>query len=297
MKILLILYICFSLSAQLSAQNIETLRQNIEKITKTKKAKVGVAIYNINTKQGFFINEGTHFPLQSVYKFHIALVVLSLIDEGKFTLDKKISITKKDLVPNLYSPIKETYPNGVTLTVAEILEYTVCQSDNVGCDVLLRLIGGPSVVENYFIKNKFTGISIKTNEQDQQAYWQTQFKNWITVESSNDILKKFFDKKQPYLSKNSYKFIWGLMEKTQTGKERLKGKLPTNVVVAHKTGTSGKNKDRITSAVNDIGIIYLPNGDFIIISVFVTNSIENDKTNEKIIADISKTTYDFFIAK
>ena len=87
------------------------------------------------------------------------------------------------------------------------------------------------------------------------------------------------------------------MKETQTGPARLRGQLPGNTIVAHKTGSSGTNKDGLTAAVNDIGIIFLPGRHYFFISVFVTKSTENTETNEKIIADISKATWDYYQAK
>ena len=37
------------------------------------------------------------------------------------------------------------------MPISELIEYTVAMSDNVGCDVLLRLIGGPKVVHDFLI--------------------------------------------------------------------------------------------------------------------------------------------------
>ena len=69
-------------------------------------------------------------------------------------------------------------------------------------------------------------------------------------------------------------------------------------MVAHKTGWSGTNKETgITAAVNDIGIVFLPDNNNFFISVFITDSKENAEVNEKIIADISKATWDYFISK
>lgn len=51
------------------------------------------------------------------------------------------------------------------MKISEILEYTVSLSDNVGCDVLLRLIGGPQVVENYIVEKGFKDFSVKINEE------------------------------------------------------------------------------------------------------------------------------------
>ena len=255
---------------------------------------MGVSILGNNGKDSLSINGDRHFPLQSVFKFHIALAVLSQVDQGKFSLDQKIKIDKQRPLPHLYSPIREKYPNGTNLTIAEILQYTVEQSDNVGCDILLKLIGGPEVVEEYFKKNNFTDISIKTNEATQQANWDLQFQNWTTPKAANEVLAKFYYNKTKLLSPKSYAFIWKTMKATATGKDRLKGQLPRNTIVAHKTGSSGTNKEGLTAAVNDIGMVFLPNGQYYFISVFVTNSKENADINEKIIADISKGAWDYF---
>ena len=150
------------------------------------------------------------------------------------------------------------------------------------------------MIEKYFKSNHFEDISIKINEETQQANWDLQFKNWTTPKAANEVLQSFYDNKNKLLSKKSHTFIWEVMKTTETGKKRLKGQLPENTVVAHKTGTSGTNKEGLTSAVNDIGVVFLPNGHHYFISVFVTNSTENADTNEKIIADISKATWDYF---
>lgn len=280
-----------------SAQTTNVLRQKLQQIVSTKNAVVGVSIIGNNGKDTLSLNGARHFPLQSVFKFHIALAVLSQIDKGKFSLNQKIKIEKKDLLPDLYSPIREKYPNGASLTIAEILENTVSSSDNVGCEVLLRLLGGPQVVEEYFTKNKFKDISIKINEEVQQANWDLQFQNWTTPKAANEVLAAFYYNKKKLLSQKSYDFIWKTMRDTETGKARIKGRLPKGTVVAHKTGSSGANKEGLTAAVNDIGIVFLPNGRHFFISVFVTNSKENADTNEKIIADIAKAAWDYFNAK
>ncbi|HYP50553.1 MAG TPA: serine hydrolase, partial [Pyrinomonadaceae bacterium] len=141
-------------------------------------------------------------------------------------------------------------------------------------------------------------VSIKFNEEDQQRDWDLQFQNWTTPIAANKVLSSFYDNRKKLLSPKSYDFIWKAMKDTETGRNRLKGQLPEKTVVAHKTGSSGTNRTTgITAAVNDIGIVFLPNGQHFFISVFVTNSKEDAATNEKIIADISKAAWNYFTAK
>ncbi len=280
------------------AQTIESLRNDIEQIVRSKNATVGIAISGANGDDTLSSNGTEHFPMQSVFKFPIALAILSEIDEGRFSLDQKIEIKKSELLPGLWSPIREKYPDGVTLTIAEIIEYTVALSDNVGCDVLLKLLGKPQKVETYMLTNGFNDISIKINEETMQSNWDLQFQNWTTPLEANRILQVFYENKDNQLSQKNYDFVWETMKTTQTGKNKLKGQLPEGTVVAHKTGWSGQNKSTgITAASNDIGIVFLPDGSYFVISIFITASKEDEETNEKIIADITKAAWEYFIKK
>ena len=279
-----------------SSNNTDLLRSKIEQIIKDKNAVVGVSIIGNNGKDSVSLNGDWRFPMQSVFKFHIALAVLSEVDKGNLSLDQKIVISKDDLLPeDFWSPLRDENPNGGSFTIEKLIQYSVSQSDNMACDVLIRLIGTPKKVEEYFKKNNIQDIQITFNEEDMQAKWENMFQNWTTPKAATETLKKFYENKNNLLSKSSYDFFWKTNKETTTGANRIKGQLPEGTIVAHKTGWSGTNKETgITAAVNNIGIVFLPNGEYFIISVFVTESKENFETNEKIISDIAKATYDFY---
>ena len=93
-----------------SYAQIDSLKHKIEQIIKTKDATVGVSIRGIESKDSLNINGEMHFPMQSVFKFHIALAVLDQVDQGKLTLNQEIFISKKELLPNTWSPIRDKYP-------------------------------------------------------------------------------------------------------------------------------------------------------------------------------------------
>jgi len=285
-------------AGQTFAQNRADLKRQIEQIVSTKKATVGVAIVGGDGKDEVVVNGERRYPMQSVFKFHIGLAMMTEIDRGKFSLDQKIEIKKSELLPGLWSPIREAFPEGTTMSIAEILKYTVSQSDNVGCDVLLRLLGGPEAVEKFVKRNGVKDISIKINEETMQGNWDRQFENWTTPKAANAVLKTFYENKKKQLSQKSHDFIWKIMRETSTGPKRLKGQLPEGTIVAHKTGYSGAHKATgVYAAVNDIGIVSLPNGKYFYISVFVTESNEDFDTNERIIADIAKAAWDHFVAR
>ncbi len=286
-------------SCKTQSNKTDRLKNTIEKILSDKKAVVGVSITGDNGKDTLSLHGDRRFPMQSVFKFHIALAVLSEIDKGKLSLDQKIEIGKDELLPeDFWSPLRDENPNGGTFTIDRLIQYTVSHSDNTACDVLIRLIGTPKTVEEYIKKSGINDIQITFNEEEMQAKWENMFQNWTTPKAATETLKLFYENKSNLLSKSSYDFFWKTNKETTTGKNRIRGQLPNGIVVAHKTGSSGTNKETgITAAVNNIGIVFLPNGEFFIISVFVSDSKEDVDTNEKIIADIAKATYDFYSVK
>jgi len=285
---LLLLFI----SCQISAQTTSVLRKQIQHIISTKKADVGISILGIEDKDTLSIHGNRSYPMQSVFKFPITLAVLAETDKGNLSMNQKITIRKSELTSDTWSPIKDKYPNGTVLSLSEIIKYTVSESDNVGCDILLRLLGGPNIVNTYLATHNFKDVSIHATEEEMHNDWNAQFMNMTTPNSAVTLLKAFYDKK--LLSGKSTDFLMKTMIATSTGKNRIKGQLPESTVVAHKTGTSFTNAEGVTAAVNDIGIVTLPNGKHFLICIFVTNSYENEATNEKIISDISKSTYDYF---
>ncbi|GAB4044058.1 class A beta-lactamase, subclass A2 [Spirosoma litoris] len=274
---------------------IEPLQTKIDQLIKGKKATVGVGIYDFGSRQTLIINGDKHMPMQSVYKFHVALAVLNEVDKGHLKLTQKMHVKKSDIVPGLHSPMGEDYPNGdVDLPLADLIRYMVAESDGSACDYLFRLLGGPKQVDAFIHQLGIRDVAIRETEAVMQAKgnWDIQYTNWTTPTAMLSLLKLFYQRK--ILSASSHDFLWKVMVGTTTGPDRLKKLLPAGTIVAHKTGTSGTNKDGLMGAVNDVGFITLPNGKHLAISVFVSNTTEGIGPNERIIADIAKVTYDHF---
>lgn len=269
------------------------LDRKINSITKDKKATVGVSVLGFENGFTYSKNADKKLPMQSVFKFHIAAAVLDFVDKGKLSLDQKITLDKSNLLENTWSPLRDKYPNGgVEIPLSEVIEMTVAKSDNNGCDILLRLLGGTQTVQKFMDSKGVKGFQIKYNEEAMHKDWNVQYENYSTMNSATDVLKKFYDGK--LLSKKSTDYLMKVMLSTSTGLNKLIEQLPKNTPVARKTGASGKNKEGLTGAENEIAIITLPNGKHYAIAVFVSNSMETDAVNCKMISDISKTVWDYF---
>ena len=289
MKKLTILFLLISIFS--CAQKAE-LKKEISKITEGKKATVAVSVLGIDFPFQYNNNNAEKkLPMQSVFKYHIALAVLDLVDQGKLSLDQKVFIKKSELLPNTWSPIREKNPEGnFEMPISELIEYSVAMSDNVGCDVLLRLIGGPKVVHDFLISKGAKDTQIVYNEELMQSAWKNQYENYTTMKSATRLLKDFY--KGKILSKKSTEFLLAVMYRTSTGLNKIVEQLPKYAKVAHKTGSSGKNDAGLTGAENDIAIITLPNGKTYAIAIFVSDSTESYDVNCKMISDISKVVFE-----
>ncbi|SDR02062.1 beta-lactamase class A [Chryseobacterium soldanellicola] len=269
------------------------LDQQINSILKDKKATVGISVSGFENGFKYSKNADKKLPMQSVFKFHIATAVLDFVDKGKLSLNQKILLDQSNLLENTWSPLRDKYPNGnVEVSLSEILDFTVAQSDNNGCDIMLKLLGGPQTVQKFMDSKGVKNFQIKYNEEAMHKDWNAQYENYSTTASITDVLRKFFDGK--LLSKKSTDYLMKVMLGTKTGTNKLVEQLPKNTPVAHKTGASGKNNKGLTGAENDMGIITLPNGKHYAITVFVSNSTETDAVNCKIISDVSKVVWDHF---
>lgn len=270
----------------------DSLKNQIIQIAQQSKGIVGVSILGIETRDTLNYNGNSRLVMHSVMKFPIAMTVLNLVDKGKYKLDQKMKVGKGDMHPNTWSPLRDKYPNGTEITLGELLSYMVSQSDNDACDFLLKKLGGPQTVLNYLYSLGIKGINVVASEGDMAKAWEVQYTNWCKPADVVHLLDLFYSGK--VLSKSSNDFLYRIMTETSTGPKRLKGLLPADAVVAHKTGSSATNDEGLTPASNDVGIITLPNGKHLAIAVFVCNSKADETTRDSVIAHIAKAAWDVY---
>lgn len=283
--------VAVSVSYLPTANGQQTLHQQIARIAGNISGKVGVYAEILETKDTVSFNRDQHFPMQSVYKFPIAMAILHQVDQHKFRLDQPIHVTKDDLIgPRGVSPVRDQHPEGnFDMPLAELIDYNIRASDGSACDVLLRLLGGSAQANAYVHSLGVKQIAIATTEKVQVPSEMIQYKNWSTPMAMTQLLKIFYE--QPVLSDSSRNYLMHLMVTSRPGAKRLKGLLPEGTVVAHKTGTSWTTNG-LTRATNDAGIITLPNGHHLAITVFVSDATASEEEREGTIAKIAKAAYD-----
>jgi len=271
------------------AQN-NALMDTIRTLAKEADGMVGVAVLYPERNGSISLHGDDHFPMQSVFKFPLALKILHDVDNGRLSLDRKIHIDKTDWVAGTWSPMRDQYKSGtVDISLREILRYTVSASDNNGCDILFRLAGGPGKVNDYIHRLGIKDIAIVATEAEMAMKWDVQYGNWCTPNAMAALLRLYLG--GGVLTPPSSELLMEFLKAGSTGPHRIKGLLPPGTVVAHKTGTSDTNEKGITAATNDVGIIFLPGGRHLILVVYIRDSRGDEKIREGVIARIASAVW------
>jgi beta-lactamase class A len=254
---------------------------------------VGVYALVIQTGEAVSYHGEDRYPMQSVYKFPIGMAVLDRVDKGSLSLDREIRVDTSEYIPESgHSPLRDKLPEGTRLTVRQLLNCSVAESDGTACDVLLRLPGGTEKAREYVCGLGIQHIAIATTEQVQIANDLIQYRNWATPKAMSALFRIFYSGNA--LSEESKEVLLKYLSVSGPWFDRrIKGLLPKGIPVFHKTGTSGTLR-RLTRATNDAGIIVLPNGQHVALSVFIADAYAIRKDREVTIAKISRAIYDYY---
>ena len=169
------------------------LRARIEQISQAAQGRVGVTATVIETEESVTLNGNQQFPMQSVYKFPIAMAVLAQVDQGKLKLDQKIRVEPSDVLQG--SRILDEKSQGMEFSLAELLKYMVSESDGTSCNVLLRLVGEPRIVTQYLRSLGVNDIVVGNTEKELAQDPAVKYRNYATPDATVLLLRAFHEGK------------------------------------------------------------------------------------------------------
>lgn len=289
-RLLLILsYLSFMLPA--FANESKSIENALQEYINGKDARIGVAVI-INGKDTVSVNGNRDFPMMSVFKFPLALTVVHWVDTNGMSLNDNVTFSENALNEDTYSPMLKKYGKSRnTMTIRELLEWSLAESDNNAADILLHRVGGTSGVTSIMRQMGISDeIVIGASEEDMHRDPYLSYLNRTTPLAMAQLFDKFNNEMRN--ASQSYSEISVMLEQCRTGLDRLAlPLLPTNAMIGHKTGTGFPTSEGRISAVNDCGYVNLSNGTRYSIAVFVADSGYDMAATSAIIAEISKIVW------
>lgn len=322
-SMILLIFWCSFISAQETDIGLQKLEHEIARVAKVSGGTVGVGVIHLETGRKLYYKGDQLFPMASTYKVPIAVQLLHRVEQGDLDLDSLVTIQPGDLHLGSGTLSRLFDDPGVILSVRNLLELMMLISDNSATDICLRLAGGSDEVNNrlriinldsmrvdrstLWLISDYLGVSelppyealtpdtIRTIyqaiEDDQREAAAESFnkdqRDTSTPKDMALLLQKIWQKS--VLNEVHSELLIDIMKRCETGENRLKGFLPPETVVAHKTGTIG-------GCTNDVGVITLPeDAGHVVLAVFVKNSEKSVPEREKAIAHIARGVYDYFL--
>ncbi len=309
------------------------LQRALERAVERFAGRIGVQVQHVESGVSAAVDAETPYPMASTFKVPILVELMARVDAGELSLDDRIEVLSTDqhigsgLLQNLWAP-------GIALSLRNVATMMIILSDNSATDLLVERLGPQRITARMrtlgldnirvdrttlelildYLGVPFAPLDDATNaeiqadlaerdldgeaaERAREAFYTTA-KDVASAREMNDLLVRIA--RHEILTPASCDVILEILERTQTGENRLRGMLPADTVVRHKTGTIGR-------VVNDVGIIELPNdpgdgGDVpanrFAISVFTLGDPGTaNPANERAIADLARTAYDFFLSR
>jgi len=267
------------------------LRRQIATLAVTARGKVSVACSLPGSDLNCDLNPDAKPPMQSVFKLPLGVMALHLVEQGRLSLDQSIRFRPEDrILAKTYSPLQDKYPAAdVDIPLHDLLQMAVSLSDNVAADIVLRLVSGPVALNEYIKSLGIAGFHIEDDEAHLHRDVTAQYRNWFQPHAAVQLLRQLVENR--LLTVEHSRLVLNWMRDTPRAGNRIKGLLPKDTVVMHKPGISGTDNG-VTHATNDIGLMLLPDGRYLAIAVFITDSRDDEASRDAVIARIARAAYD-----
>lgn len=303
------------------------LEARLKAMTSGAPARCSVVAKDLGTGAVARVNPDEHIPLLSVVKLPVAVVVLDGVDHGRWTLDTPITLLPHDMHPR--GMLGDRYPRGGgPVSLYKLLRLMILFSDNSAADALMRLAGGGPAVTAWLERHDIHDLRVDRTERDLGDDWYGLPPRADTSESAEEIRElraqvpeavhdsaaqaMLLDRRDTGTAASCVHLLerlWGrsllspamtdtlqsLLARCRTAPHRLPALLPKGTPVARKTGTGGTSRG-VTVAINDVGVMRLPNGSNVAIAVLVGDARGPVPRAERLIARVARAVFDAWSA-
>jgi beta-lactamase class A len=252
---------------------------------------VGVAAYDLGSKQTLLLNERTSLHAASTMKLPVMMELFRLADAKQLSLRAPIEVRNKffsivdggeyqlrrsdDGDEELYNRIGRKMP------VIELINHMITMSSNLATNILIET-AKPDSIMALMQRLGATDIRVLRGVEDQKAF-DAGRNNTTTAYDLMVLLRALAENK--FLNKKACEQMVAILA-AQHFNEGIPAGLPTGVKVAHKTGDINRHN-------HDAAIVYPvgPAGRSPYVVVILTKGIAEHRRSSKLIAEISRIVY------
>ena len=254
-----------------------TLERTLADVERRLRARLGASILDTGNGRHWGYRAGERFPMCSTFKLLAAAAVLTRVDRGLESLDRRIGIDRSALVT--YSPVTEPRAGG-TMTLAELCEAAVTLSDNTAGNLILTSLGGPQGVTDFAraLGDRVTRLDRWETALNEATPGDTR--DTTSPDAMATTVGALVNGER--LSQASTAQLVSWMVSSKTGDAKLRAGLPKDWRTGDKTGAGAHG------SVNDVAATWPPNRKPIVIALYITDTTSTTDDANAAMAEIAR---------
>jgi len=235
-------------------------------------ARVGIVAIDTGTTSKIEYRADTRFGYASALKAFAAAQFLHAVDpRGR---EERVTWSKEDVAAAGYSPVTSKHiPDGLTL--AQLAESAVRESDNTAMNLVLQRIGGPAGLDFALSRLGDTTTEVVNTEPDLNTIEPGTSDDTTTPAAFTADLAADLD--GPVLNDSDRTLLIDWMSGNATGDSLIRAGAPKGWAVADKSGGAGAIR-------NDVALVTPPGRDPIVITILTTKNNTSAKYDDELVA-------------
>lgn len=256
-------------------RNFHQLQADLQQAAARFPGVAGIVIEDIATGNDVRINADTLYPSASLVKVPIMAAYYQAAAEGKLSLDDTIILKRSHKVKSCSHLCAAR--TGRAFPIRRLIELMITESDNTAANMLVDHVGFAYLNEK-FVEFGLRNTDLRRGIMDLK--WRNRgIENYTTAQDMGSLLKRIY--KGALVSPEASGEMLEVL-KRQKVNDRIPRFLPANITVAHKTGL-------LYNTVSDVGIVFTPQGDFII--CVITADIQGLNSAKRFIGRVAAAAY------
>lgn len=240
--------------------------------------RLGVAVLDTGTGQVVGNRLDERFAMCSTFKALAIAFTLARVDRGEESLDRRIFFGERDLV----MPFKATKPHlAEGMTIEQLCQAAAIVSDSTAANLLLASFGGPSALTAYLRSLGDQTTRLDKVELDLNVVKPGQTHDTTSPRAMARTLRQVILGAALSAPSRARLTQW-LIASTDAAARRLRAGLPDGWRIANKPGTWKG------ISTNDVGVIFPPNRDPIVIAAFLGEAHGSTADQEAVLAGVAR---------
>jgi beta-lactamase class A len=239
---------------------------SIQSLEQKHNASIGVFATNLASGKTVAHRAQDPFAMCSTFKAYASARVLQMAQHGELALDDQRFVDPVGILPN--SPVTGPRAGG-EMTLAELCQAALQQSDNAAANILLNRIGGPGAITAFARSIGDDRSRLDRWEIELNSAIPGDLRDTSTPEALGGGFRVLLD--GDVLAPPGRGLLEDWMRANQTSS--MRAGLPPGWASADKTGSGDYG------STNDVGIAYGPQGQRVLLAI-MTRSVANDPKAE-----------------